>query len=184
MPINWQVVATIAAPIIALFVGIWANRRFESRPVLIAYFGHVSSFKHILADGSSLQINTHAVVLRNTGRKSAANVRLHHLYLPGFSIWPAIAHNVETLPDSSKDILIPTLVPGEEVTISYLYFPPVTVAQVNAGVKSDQGFARQITVLLQRQYPRWVNFIASALMIVGVVTIIYLVYVWVAHAFP
>ncbi len=42
MIIDWQLVATLAAPIIALFAGGWINRWFESRPVLISYFGHVS----------------------------------------------------------------------------------------------------------------------------------------------
>ena len=44
MTIDWRAVATIAAPIIALFLGVWVNRRFESRSVLISYFGHVAAF--------------------------------------------------------------------------------------------------------------------------------------------
>lgn len=121
-------------------------------------------------------MHTHSVVLRNAGRRSATNVRLHHFVLPDFNIWPQLQHNVETLPDGSQDIVIPTLVPGEEITISYLYFPPVTVAQVNAGIKSDQGFAQAIPVLLQRQYSRWFNLTAASLMLVGHVCIVYVLY--------
>ncbi|STQ91958.1 hypothetical protein [Iodobacter fluviatilis] len=177
MAIDWNAVATIASPVIALFVGVWVDRLFESRSVLISYFSHVSAFRHTPSGGQPLQVHTHSVVLRNAGRKSATNVRLHHSILPEFNIWPVIVHNIETLPDGSQDILIPTLVPGEEITVSYLYFPPVTAGQVNAGVKCDQGFANQITVLLQRQFPRWFNRTAIALFIVGVVTVCYLVYV-------
>ena len=102
--------------------------------------------------------------------------------LPDFNIWPDVVHHVDTLPNGTRDIVIPTLVPGEQITISYLYFAPITVSQVNAGIKCDQGFARQIAVLLQRQYPRWLNFIASVLMIAGLVAIIYLLYIGVSAA--
>jgi hypothetical protein len=177
MAIDWNALATIAAPVIALFVGVWVNQRFGSRPVLISYFSHVSAFRHTLAGGDLLHVHTHSVVLRNTGRQSATNVRLHHANLPDFNIWPVVVHEVETLPDGSRDIVIPTLVPGEEITVSYLYFPPLVVGQVNAGVKYDQGFANQITVLLQRQYPRWFNRTVIALFLVGVVAVCYLSYV-------
>ena len=85
-----------------------------------------------------------------------------------------------------RDIVIPTLVPGEQITISYLYFPPVTVAQVNAGIKCDQGFAQAIPVLLQRQYPRWFNAVVSVLLLLGLISGFYLLYqavVWGIHRF-
>jgi len=182
MAIEWNAVATIAAPIIALFVGVWVNRRFENRSVLISYFGHVSAFRHTPPGGQPIHVHTHSVVLRNTGRRSATNIRLHHTVLPDFNIWPIIVHHVDTLPDGSKDIVIPTLVPGEEITISYLYFPPVTVNQVNAGIKCDQGFAYPITVLLQRQFPRWLNFITAVLMIAGLIAVVYVVYLGISAA--
>ena len=176
MTIDWTALATIAAPVIALFVGAWVNRKFESRPVLISYFGHVAAFTHRPAGGQPINVNTHAVVLRNAGRRPATNVRLHHMALPDFNIWPTIVHRVETLPDGSRDIVIPTLVPGEEITISYLYFAPLTVAQINAGIKSDEGFAHPIPVLLQRQYPTWFNVSAALLMVVGLISTLYVGY--------
>lgn len=177
MAIDWSVVATIASPIIALVVGVWVNRQFESRPVLISYVSHVSTFLYTPPGGIPFHVNAHSVVLRNTGRKSATNIRLHHAILPEFNIWPTIVHNIEPLQDGSKDIVIPTLIPGEEITVSYLYFPPVVAGQINAGIKCDQGFAKQITVLLQRQFPRWLNRIVIILVLVGFVTSCYLVYV-------
>ena len=182
MAIDWNAVATIAAPIITLFLGVWVNRRFENRAVLISYFSHVSAFQHTPPGGQLIHVNTHSVVLRNTGRQSATNVRLHHTVLPNFNIWPTIVHHVDTLPDGTRDIVIPTLVPGEQITISYLYFAPLTVGQVNSGIKCDQGFARAIPVLLQRQFPWWVNLIVGVLMIVGLVAVLYLLYVGVAKA--
>lgn len=176
MAVDWNVVATIASPVIALFVGVWVNRLFENRPVLISYFSHVSAFRHTPSGGQPLLVHTHSVVLRNAGRKSATNVRLHHAILPEFNIWPSVVHNVETLSDGSQDIVIPALVPGEEITVSYLYFPPVIASQVNAGVKCDQGIANQITVLLQRQFPGWFNRTVIALFLVGIITVCYLIY--------
>ena len=42
MTVEWNVIATIAAPIIALCFGVWLNRRFESRPRLVSYFGAIN----------------------------------------------------------------------------------------------------------------------------------------------
>lgn len=182
MAIDWNAVATIAAPVITLFLGVWVNRRFESRPVLISYFSHVSAFRYSPPAGQPMGINTHSVVLRNTGRKSATGIRIHHNTLPDFNIWPTVVHTVETLPDGTKDIVIPALVPGEQITISYLYFHPVTVDQINAGIKSDQGFSQQIAVLLQRQFPRWVRVVVGILMVTGLVSIVYALYTGISAA--
>lgn len=176
MPINWQVLATIAAPVITLLLGVWINRKFENRPVLFSYYGHVAAFRYTPPGAQPIPVHTHSVVLRNAGRRSATNVRLHHNVLPDFTIWPGIQHSQETLPDGSRDIVIPTIVPGQQVTISYLYFPPVVFDQINAGIRSDEGFARQTPVLLQRQYPRWLYLSIFTLAAVGSVAIMYLLY--------
>jgi len=176
MKIDWLVVATIAAPTIALFIGVWINRRLESRPNLVSYFGHVSAFRHTPAEGSPINVNTHSVILSNTGRRSATNVRIHHRVLPAYNIWPTLVHHVEELEEGSSDIVIPTLVPDEQITISYLYFPPMTAFDINAGIKCDQGFARTIPVLLQRVYPRWFNIISVILTLVGIISLLYLIY--------
>ena len=77
------------------------------------------------------------------------------------------------MPDGSKDIVIPTMVPGKELTISYLYFPPVVYADINAGIESDEGIAKQIPVLLQRIYPKWFNTLVSVLLLIGLTTVLY-----------
>lgn len=176
MTIDWVVVATIGAPIITLFVGVWVNRRFENRPVLISYFGHVSSFRHTPPEGQPMVVHTHSVVLRNAGCVSATNVRLRHIVLPSFDIWPQLAQRIEELPCGAREIVIPTLVPGEQITISYLYFPPLTVQQINDGIRCDQGFAQAIPVFLQRQYPRWFNRTVVFFFFVGLVAAAYLAY--------
>lgn len=173
--INWQVVATIAAPIVAFVVGAAWQRWLENRPVLISFYGHVAAFTFTPPGGQASNIHTHAVVLRNASRKTATNVRFHHHgTVPDFTIWQPLPHHVETLPGGSQDIVIPTLVPGKEIIVSYLYFPPVTFQQINAGIDCDQGGARAIPVLLRRVYPRWANNLARLLALIGLITVVYL----------
>lgn len=181
MGIDWSVVRSIAIAIITLIAGAWVDRLFESRPTLISHFGHISTFQVNPPGGQRVLVNTHAIVLRNAGRRSATNVRLSHNFLPDFNIWPALQHHVEDVPGGVKEIVIPTLVPSEVVTISYLYFAPVTYAEVNAGIKSDQGFALPIPVLLQRQFPKWFNLLAALLMIIGTVALVYVAVEAVGH---
>ena len=176
MTIDWNFIATIVSPLIALLFGVWVNRKFENRANLIAHYGHIAAFVSKTESGESFKVHTHAVVLRNTGRKNATNIRLHHRYLPDFNIYPSLMYHEELLPDGSRDIVIPSLIPGKQITISYLYFPPNTVAEINSGIDCDQGFAKVIPVLLQRQYPKWLSITIVILMFIGFVTIIYFGY--------
>ena len=171
--VDWQLLATVAMPILTLFIGVWVNRRFENRPKLLSHWGHVSSFNYHKGDGTTDIVNTHSVVIRNVGRRAATNVRLSHTFLQDFNIWPPVEYQLKEVPNSGQDIVIPTVIPNQQLTISYLYLPPVTYADVNAGVKCDEGFATQIPVLLQRQYPNWFNYTAAVLMIMGMATLAY-----------
>jgi hypothetical protein len=69
--------------------------------------------------------------------------------------------------------VIPRLVPGEQITINYIYSPPTTYEQVMRSVKSDEGFAQGQSVLLTRQFPRWFQLILGALLLVGFVAVLY-----------
>jgi hypothetical protein len=174
MTIDWVAVTTVAAPIIALLI---AEQLYSRRTRLISFYSHVAAITGTFPGATQqTQVNTHTVVLRNTGRQAASNVRLHHGILPLYSIYPVIVHHVDTLPDGSQDIAIPTLVPGEQITITYLYFPPTTYAQVNQGIKCDEGFAQAIPVNIRRVFPRWWNVIAQLLFLVGVGTVAYFIY--------
>ncbi|MEO1078527.1 MAG: hypothetical protein AAFY29_03155 [Pseudomonadota bacterium] len=176
MSFDWNAAATIAAPVIALCLGIWLDRRFEKKAKLFSYFGHVSSFDYRPNGGQPVRIHTHSVILRNSGRKSAANVRLTHWILPDFQVWPDIEHGVADLPNGSKDIVIPVIIPGQQITVSYLYFPPLKADQIHAGIRHEEGFAQAIPVLMQRQYPRWFSQLLGGLVLVGLATIAYAAY--------
>lgn len=118
-------------------------------------------------------MRTHTVVIRNAGRRPARNVRLSHTYLPDFNIWPPVQYEVEDVPNAGRDIIISTVVPDQQLVISYLYFPPHTYGTINAGVRHDDGFAKPITVLLQKQYPRWFTCAAQILVLIGISTVVY-----------
>lgn len=164
MAIDWDIAIGIGSPLLALVVGAGINHFVERRSRLVAYYGHVSSFMIRPENGNEpFQVFTHTVVIKNAGRLVAKNVRLHHAYFPSnHSVFPPVAHSVEALPDGSREIVLPAIVPGEEVTVSYLY-PPITWNQINTRVKSDDGLARVIRVLPTRVYPKALSWLLLSL---------------------
>jgi len=186
MNVDWVAIATIAAPLLALLVGAALNHALEARPRLISYLAHASAFRSTRPDGTVLHVYTHSVVLRNSGKRAATNVRFGHNSLPDFQVFPDIAYNVIDLPNGGREIHFPLVVPQKQITISYLYFPPLTWDKINTHVESDAGPVKVITVLPQAQYPRWFLSILQALVYVGGVATVYLLYLgvrWlIAHA--
>lgn len=145
---DWQVIATIAAPVIALFVGAAVDRRLERRPKLVSFLSHASAVRVSPPDGSPFSINSHSVVVRNAGRLAATNVRLGHNHLPtDFSIWPAVEHSVLRREDGTAELLFPKMVPGEQIVVTYLYPSPTTFNHINTYTKSDEGYAQIVTAL-------------------------------------
>jgi hypothetical protein len=175
--VDWDLVGNIAAPLIALVAGAFLNRLMESRPRLLTYLGHVGDHMVKGENGNNQHIYTHSVVVRNAGRKRATNVRLSHPYLPSFNVHPDVQHHVSDLPGGGREITFPVLVPNEQITISYLYFPPITWSAINGPIRSDEGIAKVLHVLLTQQYPRWFNGLAAGLMLVGLMSILYVMFV-------
>lgn len=183
MAINWTIVTGIAVPIICVLLGAVANDLMRRGPRLIVYFGHASAFTvNDLKDaqGNPLPpatIHTHTLIIRNVGRATAHNVRVGHFILPdNFNVWRGVQHRVEAIPGgAAKDIVINTMVPREELQISYLYGPPLTFNQIHSGVKSDEGLATGWNVTLERVWPRWLLNLLRALLVVGVVATVYVI---------
>lgn len=173
--------------ILLLFVGALIARKFEKRPKLISYYGHVSAFKHTTTQGNTIDVFSHSVILRNSGNLTATNVRMNHRSLPDFTIYPSVNHRTDTLPDGSVDIVIPNMVPKEQITISYLYFPPLTYDITNSGIKCDQGFAKQIKVLLQQEISGKTKYFILSVFILGLSTLFYLSFnliKWIGSVIP
>ena len=181
MAVEWDLVVTIAVPLITLVLGAALNRAIERRARLVTYLGHVSAHKVNQTSGPPLDVFTHSVVLKNSGRKAAKNVKLAHSILPSFNVIPSVKYEIEQLPDGGENIVIPTLIPDEQVTISYLYFPPTTWDKINGPIRSDEGFAKVMQILPTVQAPNWLNHLLAGLALLGLTALIYIVFRVVSH---
>lgn len=153
-------------------IGAVVKRYAEARSRVISFIGNVSAFT--LQDEHHTVVHTHSVVVRNAGRKAAPNVRLMHGILPpNVTVYPQIKHSVERNSDGSGEIVFPMLVPKEQVTVSYLYFPPVLWSHINSSTKSDDGFAKIINVVPVPRPSKFVIGIVWLLMFVGASFILY-----------
>jgi len=174
---NWPLLVSVVIPILTLLGGAVLNRFLERKAKLITYLGHASVFEIHPTPGTTEHVHTHSIVVNNAGGKAANNVRISHHQLPNYYIFPAIPHRVEDVPQGGKDIVIPLMVPGQQITVSYLYTPPVTWNLINEGTRSDEGFARVQNVIQTRQFSTKVNYFFAYLMIAGAAATLYLLIV-------
>jgi hypothetical protein len=183
--IDFSLFGRIAEPLV--------GRVIERRPRLIVYYSHVGVFQLQPSGGfSGGPVHTHSVVIKNTGKLAARNVRLPHNFALkpplNFSVHPQTDFTRTPLAGGGEQITFPVLVPGQQVTVSYLYFPPLHYRQINLPISSDEGMARELNVLPTPQLSRWRLAIAWSLMFIGVVTLVYLsvkLALWItAHGFP
>lgn len=176
MNIDADVVAKVLGPLLSLIFGAVVKRYTEAKSKVVSFIGHVSAFT--LQNDERTVVHTHSVVVRNAGEKAAHNVRLVHGVLPvNITIYPPIKHSIERNPDDSGEIVIPVLVPQEQVTVSYLYFPPLLWNQINLSTKSDEGFAKIVNVIPMPQPSKTVLGAVWALMFLGASLLFY----WGAH---
>jgi hypothetical protein len=165
------------------FVGGLLNRIVERRPRLIAYYGHVGVFQisppaGAQPPGQTIIVHTHTVVIGNTGGLPAHNVRVPHRGLLAghginVSVDPGVNYWTHILPGGQEEILFPILVSKQQVTISYLYQPPITYHVINLPIRCDEGMARQVNVLPTPQSPRWLSVIFFTLAIIGLAAVAY-----------
>ena len=163
--------------VLGAFVGAAITKRVEGKADVVSFWGHASAFTISNLGQPPFVIHTHDVVIQNVGKKPANNVRVSHAVLPDqFNINPSVPYAVEQLPDGKKDIVIPRLVPQQQIVISYLYYPPLTWAEVNAGIRSDEGFAKPVEMELSRKTPAWATTLGGAGFLIGCLTVLYLIW--------
>ncbi len=178
MAIDWDLVARLVPPTLGVLVGFVLNRVAERRSKLIAYLSHSSAFRVPLQGQPPMQIHTHAIVIRNTGKKTATNVRVPHFFLPdSFTLWPSVPYTVENVANDCKDIVLPSLAAGQQVTINYLYGPAIFVTNINdaENIRSDEGLARVISVLPTPMPSKWWVRTWWALTLLGAFTAAYVI---------
>ena len=179
MTVDWKVFLQIASSIIAVCVGAIVNKYLSKRERLIAYNGYIAShaIESVVGGIEVTQIHTHSVVIRNSGNKTATNVRISHNVLPNINISPETNFEITDLPSGGKELKIPRITPKKEYTISYLYFPPITHNDIIiSAIESDAGSAKIINVRLEQIYPEWLNNLGIFTMILGLIAFIYIVY--------
>lgn len=170
--IDFELILKLMSALMATAGGALIKHYLEGKPRLITYLVHASAIP--LNDASNTQVNTHSIVVRNTGRKTANNVRIGHNWLPiGYQISPNVSYQVLGKVDGPAEILIPTLVPGEQINIAYLYFPPNTFGLVNSYTKSDEGMAKVVNIIPTPQASKWAIYFVWLLMLTGLSTILY-----------
>lgn len=172
---NTDLLLKVAMPIVTLFLGIFINRLFENREKLISHLGYIASHKLSTKEEGQEPtiIHTHSLIIRNSGRKAAKNVRLGHHFLPDFNVFPDIEYSINNLPGGGKEIIFPTLTQKKEITISYLYFPPITWENINTHIESDEGPAKVVQVLLQPQVNPILLRGIWFLIITGLISLVY-----------
>ena len=182
--IDFEAVIKLLSPLLVAIIGVVAKYYLEGKPKLITFLVH--SVAHPmppdLATGQVLgDVHTHTIVVMNTGNKTAHNVRIDHAFFPiSYVLTPPKNHTVTHGQGSSAEICIPVLVPHEQISISYLYFPPVTWSQISGWVKCDEGMAQAIQVIPSTPPPKPLLGLFWTLAFIGASTVVY----WALRALP
>ena len=146
------------------------------RWLLVSLVGRQSSFTLPSSPPPGVSANWvfgNSIVVKNSGKKAATNVRVVHKFLPEFKISPYVYHTV-TRQDDGGEIVFPTLVPDEEVTISYLFYSSTPWDQIYLHTKSDEGFAQTHHVIPTLKPPRWAVWFMKIFTFIGICATVYL----------
>jgi hypothetical protein len=180
--IDFAVFTRVAEIVATAVVGGLIHRFFEQRARVVAFYGHVGEFhlQPIQPGQVPTTVHTHTVVVRNTGKLPAHNVRLPHtlrLAAPGMnvSVYPQTNYTTNQLPTGGEEILVAVLPSGQQLTVSYLYFAPLTFHHVNQPISSDEGMAQVLNVLPMPRLPAWQTRTLWTLVAIGAVTVAYFV---------
>lgn len=173
--------AKLLAPIVSALLIAGFKWYTEGRPRVISYL--VQSWGVRIPDSSDgtpgAVVHSHTIAVANTGRKPATAVRVTHgikQTLPALAIHPPIQYTIETNPEGYLQIVFPVLVPKQQITISYLYFPPLLYSQVLGTVLSNEGMARILDVVPMARPSRFVSWGTSILATIGGSVIVYWIF--------
>jgi len=168
---DWKFISELAFPAFTGLGGWFLKTYFEKKPLLIAYYGHIAALSTTDTDGKKFPVFSHSVIIKNNGKLVSKNIRIRHCHLPNsFEIHPPVPYFVVDLERGYKEIVIAQLIPKQQITISYLYFPPVDYSKIHDGILSDEGYAKVIDMIPVPQLKKWQQWIAYILLFVGGLT--------------
>lgn len=141
----------------------------------------LSAFKIPLEITQKTIVFTHSLIVKNSGDRIINNIRIGH-FVPQpintisdcISVYPPEDYQIRKIDDVYEEIIFKSLAPKTEVTITYTYLPPITRDSFNTYVKSDEGYAKFVNIILNKQYPKWINYIVLVFLIIGLASTIYL----------
>lgn len=175
---DWNLVSIYSAPVISGIILFLIKKHYEDKPKLVASYIHASAVTiNNPENQDSFNIGVHVLVLKNQGKLSAKNIRLGHNFLPKFNIYPSTSYSIKSLPDETNEILIDTIVPKEQLTITYVYDLKTTnAAKVNSYIKHDDGLAETIyNVLYIKPLSLWAKILVYSTLFIGSSCIIYFI---------
>lgn len=170
---NFSIEEVIATGIISFLTALLLQK-LEPKARLAYWFPHEFTFN---VKKENVILKTNSLTVQNLGRKAAENIEILHMAEPDFfEIFPSVNYEVQTSPNNNHIIRIPFLGAKEFITLQILSYK--TVPQI-LSVRSKDCIASQIPITVQRIYPKWVNLLASFLMIFGIVTLISLLVMYI-----
>lgn len=185
---NIETWAKLLAPIVSALLIAGFKWYTEGRPRVISYL--VQSWGVRIGDSNDgtpgAVVHSHSIVVANTGRKPATGVRVTHgikTELPAHTIHPPIQYTIERNPEGYPQIVFPVLVPKQEVTISYLYFPPLYYNQILGNVLSNEGMAKILQIVPTPRPNPVVTWTTWILATIGGSVVVYLLFrlaIWLA----
>ena len=171
---DWINLITVAVAILALY---FSNR---GRINIEAFFMNTSTHP---IPGTSTWVNTHSVLIRNTGNQAATGIHLIHEVLPdavSISVYPQLhfartpfkADNADVT--FGGEIVFDRLRPKEQYVFSYMYPAPIRAHDIRLNIRHDQGYGSihdfpNVTPYL----PKYKQVIFVLLMAVGFLVVTY-----------
>jgi len=176
MNLNWELLNIIIPPVLTILGGTAVFLFFPGRRNrLIVSYSPQASFRLDEGGEKPVLILTHSLTLRSSGSRACTNIRLGHNFLPHFQINPSIPCGVKTLKDGKWEVHITSMSPGQQIMVFYLYFPPLNREKIHAYIKSDQGTAEEVEMLLSPKLSRWAQLWGYLLLFMGGSAMLYIV---------
>jgi len=162
----------IATGIGSLTVGV-LSKYLEPKAKLVYWLPHTFFF-HLKAENVALQTNS--LTIQNLGRRAAEDIEIIHRERPEFfQFSPPLEFEEQISPAGEFVLKIRYLGPKEWFTLQLLNYKTVPYL---LNVRSREGVAKQINIVLQRVFPRWVHILYGSLTLIGLGFALY----WLVHA--
>ena len=156
-----KLIGYIATGIVSLLVGLFLER-VKGKAKLLCWVPGSFAFK--LAS-PEMVIRTDSVTIQNIGRQPSKDIEIIHQSKPDhFQFATPVDFTESSNPSGEHVIKIASLGPKEHVNLQLLSHSKLPVL---LNIRSAEGKAQFIQVGLQRVWPKWVQVLGTALILLG-----------------